>query len=169
MKKAYNVYSILGKTVSKAAMLTSVFALCFLFSGQVFSQSTYAHTNQALQTDYEQHIGVTVPYSTLHDNQERLDATLVKPENALPIVMDLSASHSASYNAAANASQEMEFELRRVFLVNLASQFKQGALFNTAFNTASLKMAEQMSSYDASLYAGPTLKAITEGYIVNFF
>jgi len=80
MKKAYNVYSILGKTVSKAAMLTSVFALCFLFSGQMFSQSAVVSpktsVNQNLQTDYEVHHGVAVPYTALQNNQDRLDKEL---------------------------------------------------------------------------------------------
>jgi len=175
MKKAYNVYSILGKTVSKAAMVTSVFALCFLVFGTASAQTVAPagpkSTTQSQQfaSDYEQHIGQSVPYSALTDNLDRLDSDLVKNENAVSIAKQLFDNHNATANQASNASQEMEHELRSVFLKNFAGNLKRGEVFSSSFNAAATEMAQQFGAYDSSLYTGPTLNAIAESYLSNFF
>jgi len=59
--------------------------------------------------------------------------------------------------------------LRRVFLMTLGNRLKQEMTFNNSFSAALRAMSEQMGRYDASLYSGPSLNAIAEGYIVNFY
>ncbi len=179
MKKAYNVYSFLGKTVTKAAMVTSVFALCFLLAGQVYGQApspaigpktfTAGPGQNVGQTDFELYAGVNVPYNSLQTNQSRLNPELIRSENATPIASNLFEQHNTTFNVGANESAEMEFELRRVFLQHFAGSLRQGVEFNTAFTNGLEKMTAQFGAYDNSLYKGPSLNAIAENYIANFF
>ena len=177
MKKAYNVYSIFEKTVIKGALMASMFALCLLFSGQMLGQApspaigpkTNTASPGAGQSDLEQHLGTAVPYNSIQTNQDRLDQELIKNENATPIARNLFSQHKTTFNAGADASAEMEFELRRVFLQDFASSLKQGVEFNTAFTNGLERMTAQLAAYDASLYKGPSLNAIAENYLANFF
>ena len=173
MKKAYNVYSILGKAVSKAAMLTSVFALCFLFSGEMLGQTPALgskNSSSTGQNDFLDYQGVSVPYTAFTDNVERLDLNLIERENAVPIVENLLEQLSpSSVNSSDDASEEMENGIRVTFLETLHDKLVSDMKFDQAFKAGLESASIQYSSFNVSLYNGPTVNTIAEGYITNFF
>jgi len=95
---------------------------------------------------------------------------LIKVENAKDRAKTLLDSHlaTASFLVDPTAAQEIEFELRRVFLLTLASELKHENEFSNSFSNASTQMVLQLARYDQTLYSVPTPNAIAEGYIVNF-
>ncbi len=163
MKKAYNVYSILGKAVSKAAMLTSVFALCFLFSGQAFSQ---ASAPDAIFDD-----ATTMELmSTVRSNSERLNPASITPDGAQSIARALYQEFKADYNPDTEGNQEIEMEIRKVFVTTLVDQLNKSIVFDQAFTRAQSAAQLRFMKYGSGAYTGPnTVPVIAEEIIAKFF
>jgi len=159
MKKAYNVYSILGKTVRKAAMLTSVLALCFLFSGPLSAQSAPdAITDLTVAED-------------MRVSFDRLDPNSID-ESAIGIVhglLETLLEDMKTNGATMTMSEEMEISLRTTLLTQLSKGLKMGTSFRPAFVRSTSAMEHQFTSFNAAVYKGPSTQVIAENILGNFF
>ncbi len=156
MKKAYNVYFNFERTFVKAAMLTSLFALCFLFSGTMSAQQS---------SPYEISIGLDADVKDqLHD----LDADLIADDVAVSAVRNLYKNHLSTSNPTMSLSQEIEYSIRSVFLSSMVNMLGSGQSFAISLSYASSMLEAQVVGIDMSQYDGPTVNAIIEGYLINF-
>jgi len=162
-------------SVSKAALMTSMFALCFLFAQNLSAQSpTPAVGAKSGSTqgasDYETHLGIASPSGVLQQNYSRLDEAKTSQDNALGIVKELLENHDSSFlPSVSDASYEIEFGTRRALLFNFATALKKGTEFSSAFASGMTEMAIQHDRYDSAQYKGPSLEVIAEGYLANFY
>jgi len=162
MKKAYNVYSILEKTVSKVAMLTSVFALCFLFSGQVYSQAS--PPDAIFSNDQMADI-----MSTVRVNHDRLNPASTEPEAALLIARALWEEHKATLDLTADVNAEIDYEVKNVFLRRFVGALKKGDAFEKSFIHGRTDAELQFSSYGPGVYTGVNTVSVLANEILGKF